>query len=79
MSQHENEHRYPTARVHDMLLGGVPLRVAAIEITKRIGAVSHTIRYELDGGEPVEVWDVDGDVYIIPKSDAESGKFPWRE
>jgi hypothetical protein len=36
-------------------------------------------RYELGGGEPVEVWDVGGTVYIVPKSDAEQGRFPWRD
>jgi hypothetical protein len=62
-----------------MVLGGDPLRVVAIEITARIGNVESTTRYELEGGEPVEVWDVNGTVHIIPKSDAEAGKFPWRE
>lgn len=67
------------ARVHDMILGGDPLHVVAVEVTHRSGDIERTIRYELDGGEPVEIWDVDGTIYIVPKSDAERGKFPWRE
>lgn len=73
MSQHEH------AQVRDMIVGGDPLRVVAIEMTARVGDIEHTIRYELEGGEPVEVWDVGGTVYIIPKSDAEQGRFPWRD
>ena len=66
------------ARVKDMVLGGNPLRVVAVEITKRIGDIESTIRYELEGGEPIELWQVGDDVYILSKSDAEQGKFPWR-
>jgi hypothetical protein len=79
MSHSENRPRYPSTKVHDMILGGDPLRIVAVEVTKRIGVVEHTLRYELEGSEPVEIWGVDGTLYIIPKSDAESGKFPWRE
>ena|ERR1019366_4440928 len=68
-----------SGQVRDMILGGDPLRVVAIEITHRIHDIESTVRYELEGGEPVEVWDVDGTVHIIPKSDAEAGRFPWRE
>ena len=71
--------QYEHAQVRDLILGGNPLRVVAIEMTARIGIVEHTIRYELEGGEPVEVWDVDGTTHIIPKSNAEAGVFPWRE
>jgi len=76
MSHHSE---YKNARVRDMILGGNPLRVAAIEVTHRVGDFERTIRYELDGGEPVEVWDVEGTLHIVPKSDAEAGKFPWRD
>jgi hypothetical protein len=69
----------PDGRVHDMILGGDPLRVVAIEITLRVGDIERVTRYELGGGEPVEVWDVGGTVYIVPKSDAEQGRFPWRD
>ena len=79
MDRIKNEPRYPNSRVSDMIVGGEPARVVAIEITKRIGDLEHKIRYELDGGAPVEVWQVGDAVYIIPKSEAESGKFPWRE
>ena len=70
--------RKKRAWVRDMILGDDPLRVVAIEITERVGDVERTVRYELDGGEPVEVWQVGDEVYIIPKSDAEQGRFPWR-
>ena len=66
-------------RVSNMILGDEPLRVVAVEVTHRVGDIERTIRYELEGGERVEVWQVGDEVYIIPKSDAESGKFPWRE
>ena len=79
MSHSENRPRYPNTKVRDIVLGGHPLRVVAVEITKRIGDLEHTLRYELEGGEPVEIWDVGGTLYIIPKSDAEAGKFPWRD
>ena len=66
-------------RVSDMVLGGDPLRVVAVEVTHRVGDVERTTRYELEGGAPVEVWQVGDEVYIVPVSDAESGKFPWKE
>jgi hypothetical protein len=65
--------------VRDMVLGGNPLRLVAVEVTNRVGDLERTIRYELEGGEPVEVWQVGHEVHIIPKSAAEAGEFPWRE
>jgi hypothetical protein len=70
--------KFENSQVSDMILGGDPLRVTAIEITYRVGDIERKTRYELEGGEPVEVWDVGGTVYIVPKSDAEQGRFPWR-
>ena len=70
--------RKKRAWVRDMILGDDPLRVVAVEVTSRIGEVERTIRYELEGGKPVEVWQVGDEVYIIPKSEAEQGIFPWR-
>jgi hypothetical protein len=58
---------------------GEPLKVIAIEITDVVGSVSHTTRYELEGGEPCEVWNYDGEVYIIPCSDVAAGRFPWNK
>jgi len=65
--------------VRSTILGGDPLRVVAIEVTHRIGDIERTVRYELDGGEPVEIWEHKGEVYIIPMSDAEAGRFPWKD
>ena len=57
---------------------GSPLKVVAIEISDRVGEVQHTTIYHLEGGEPCEVWKYDGEVYIIPCSDAAAGRFPWK-
>lgn len=56
---------------------GRAMFVRAVEITQTVGNISHTIRYELEGGKPVELWEYKGEPYIVTVEDALAGKWPW--
>lgn len=64
--------------VRDIILGDDPPRVIAVDVTERVGDLSRTIRCKIERDKPVEIWQVGDEIYIIPRCDAESGKFPWR-
>lgn len=56
---------------------GGTMVVVAVEVTETIGEISRTTRYEFDGSAPVEIWQFNGQVYIVSVADAAAGKFPW--
>jgi hypothetical protein len=53
--------------------------IRAVEVTDRIGKLSHTTRYEVENSEPVEIWEHKGKLYVVPESKVHAGDFPWKE
>ena len=56
--------------------GGSALFIRAIEITNTVGGISRKVRYEFEGGHPVEIWatgSLDDPFYLVPAEDSLGG------